>query len=514
MLDALATVQIVSVPSAGNLAFEGRAVKTGQWVSTAYIDRNFLVFTPAADESGSGYASFAFKVSDGTAASTSDYTMTIDVTQVNHPATGKPEIVGAELVGWTLRASTVGIADRNGLPGTFDYQWIRVDGGTETNIAGETSSTYLLSNDDVGKTVKVKVSFTDNGGNAETATSDAIGPVRSRTTGDGSVTVEEDETYTFQASDFGFRVGDSVNFLKLVKLPFAGDILASGNKLSTADTFSETYIAAGSLAFAAAANGNGDPYTSFTFKLFGTTSDSALEAATTFTMVIKVRPVNDPPTGRPTIVGTAEVGLTLTAWTNDIADIDGLPGSFAYGWIRVDGTTEAAIEGATSGTYTPISEDQGKTIKVEVSFTDGDGTAESLTSEATGRVAATMKPTASDGSVTVNEDASYTFEAGDFGFSGVNAGDTLAGVKIVTLPSKGTLELDGAAMMANQSVTKTDIDGNKLAFTPAESGNGVAYASFTFKVNDGTQESPSAYRLTINVTPVNDAATGQHLQSC
>ena len=82
-------MKIVTVPSAGTLAFDGRPVKAGQWVSKAFIDRGFLVFTPAPDEIGSGYASFTFKVSDGTKTSASHYTMTIDVTGVNHPATGK-----------------------------------------------------------------------------------------------------------------------------------------------------------------------------------------------------------------------------------------------------------------------------------------------------------------------------------------------------------------------------------------------------------------------------------------
>ena len=41
------------------------------------------------------------------------------------------------------------------------------------------------------------------------------------------------------------------------------------------------------------------------------------------------------------------------------------------------------IEGATSSTYTVQSSDNGKVIKVRVTFTDDAGNAESLTSEAT-----------------------------------------------------------------------------------------------------------------------------------
>ena len=301
--------------------------------------------------------------------------------------------------------------------------------------------------------------------------------------------------------------------MEVVTLPAAGSLLysASGGfrKLTTSTFLSKSFIKSGGLVFDAAAHGNGEPYTSFNYKLTHENTASSSEQSFAAIMTINVRPANDPPTGRLTILGTAEVGLTLTAWTYDIADADGLPATFDYRWIRVDGVTEEEIEGATSTTYTPTPGDRGKAIKVDVSFTDGDGTAESLTSEATARVVGSTRPTASDGSVTVNEDTSHTFEAGDFGFSGANAGDTLASVKIVSLPSKGSLDLDSTAVTAGALVTKTDIDASKLVFTPAENGNGAPYASFTFKVNDGTHESLSTYRMTIDVTLVSDAATGQ-----
>ena len=52
----------------------------------------------------------------------------------------------------------------DGLSGvTYGYQWIRVDGG-DSDISGETSSTYTLQPADDDKKVKVKVSFRDSGG--------------------------------------------------------------------------------------------------------------------------------------------------------------------------------------------------------------------------------------------------------------------------------------------------------------------------------------------------------------
>ena len=107
----------------------------------------------------------------------------------------------------------------------------------------------------------------------------------------------------------------------------------------------------------------------------------------TYTLTVSVS--NNLATGAPTISGTAQVGQTLTAATSGIMDSDGLatPG-YTYQWIRVDGGTEADISGATSSTYTLVVADQGKTIKVKVSFTDDASNAETLTSPATTTVAA------------------------------------------------------------------------------------------------------------------------------
>ena len=50
---------------------------------------------------------------------------------------------------------------------------MRVDGGTDTDIIGATSQTYVLTSDDVGYTVKVRVKFADDLNNPEEIPSDA-----------------------------------------------------------------------------------------------------------------------------------------------------------------------------------------------------------------------------------------------------------------------------------------------------------------------------------------------------
>ena len=96
----------------------------------------------------------------------------------NTPATGLPTISGTTQVGQTLTADTTGIADADGLSGeTFTYQWVSSDGTTDTDIEKATSSTYKLAAADRGKAIKVRVTFTDDGGNEETLTSAPTEPV-------------------------------------------------------------------------------------------------------------------------------------------------------------------------------------------------------------------------------------------------------------------------------------------------------------------------------------------------
>ena len=93
----------------------------------------------------------------------------------NNDATGTPDITGRALAGQTLTAGTGNVADADGLPNASDFawQWIRVADETDTPIQDATSSTYTLTDDDLGKQVKVVMSFTDSLSGVESLTSDA-----------------------------------------------------------------------------------------------------------------------------------------------------------------------------------------------------------------------------------------------------------------------------------------------------------------------------------------------------
>ena len=106
---------------------------------------------------------------------------------VNHDATGRPVVLASAEGAGILAADTSRIDDANGIPFTgspdafvdyvYSYQWVRVDGMTETDIVGAESANYQPVEADVGKLIKVKVSFTDRHNYSENVTSLPFGPV-------------------------------------------------------------------------------------------------------------------------------------------------------------------------------------------------------------------------------------------------------------------------------------------------------------------------------------------------
>ena len=362
------------------------------------MTENKLTYSPPTNANGTGYASFKFKVNDGTADSASEYFMTINVTAVNDPATGTPTISGTAQVGQILTASTGDIADPDGVPSAFTYQWKRYAADRitfEANI-GTDLMTYTLTASEEGKKVLVEVSFTDNGGSSEgplvsalypSTQSQTVDPNNPPTASDGTVTTVEDTDHTFAAANFNYSDTDSdpLASVKIIELPAAGTgaLTLNGTAITSADlpkTVTATELTGGGLKYAPPANANGTGYASFKFKVNDGTEDSASE----YFMTINVTAVNDPATGAPIISGTAHVGLTLTASTAGIDDVDGLPSAFTYQWKRVDadGTSNPTDIGADSSAYTLTAAEEGKKVLVEVSFTDNGGSSEGPLSSA------------------------------------------------------------------------------------------------------------------------------------
>ena len=104
--------------------------------------------------------------------------------QANSPITGSVGIVGPirvpGRVSWDfqipfdLDGDLQALIDYQGGRGGYEFQWLRVDGATETAITGATSGKYTLTSADVGKKLKFRLSFEDDRGNAESLTGAAF----------------------------------------------------------------------------------------------------------------------------------------------------------------------------------------------------------------------------------------------------------------------------------------------------------------------------------------------------
>ena len=286
----------------------------------------------------------------------------------NTRATGLPTISGTAQVGETLTASISGIDDADGLDNAiFSYQWL----ANGVDIASATSDTYTLVEADVGKAVKVKVSFRDDKNNPETLTSAATAAVEPRpnspATGAPTIsgTVRVGETLTVETS--AIADADGMSGAVFIYQWLADDADIAG---ATSNTYTLVETDVGKAIKVRV--------------IFTDNADNEETLTSEATAAVEPRP-NSPATGAPTISGTAQAGETLTADTDGIEDDDGLADAvFSYQWLA----SGADVAGATSDTYTPVADDVGKAIKVKVSFRDDRNHQESLTSAATAAVTA------------------------------------------------------------------------------------------------------------------------------
>ena len=254
----------------------------------------------------------------------------------------------------------------------------------DTDIAGATDPTYTLAADDLGKTIKVRVSFDDDRTFLETLTSEA------------TATVVTPLTAEFQdAPDKHLGTG-----VFTFVIAFSEPISISYVTLRD-DSLDVTN---GSATKAKRVNGQSDRWeitvepdsdADVTVVLPVTGDCTAQDAVCTRDgtklsnrselTVPGPAAANSPATGAPSISGTAQVDETLTVDTSGIDDANGMSGAvFSYQWLA----DSVDIAGATSDTYTLVEADVGKAVKVRVIFNDDDHNEETLTSPATAAVAA------------------------------------------------------------------------------------------------------------------------------
>ena len=315
-------------------------------------------------------------------------TYNVGTTPANNRATGSPAIGGTPQVDHTLTVDLSNIADADGLTHasyTWLYQWLR----GRSEIRGATDSTYTLGLADEGKTIKVKVSFTDDAHNQESRTSaptEAVAPPpNTLATGDPTIGGTPQVRRTLTVDTSAIEDADGMENAVFRYQWFATKSSTTREIAGETDSTYKLIPADEGHTFHVEVSFTDDRGYSETL------TSAATEA------VAAVAP-NSEPTGLPSISGTPRVGETLTADTSAIDDPDGLENvSYRYQWISsqaviddVTGTSNIVsieIPGETGQTYTLIPDDEGSTFQVKVSFTDDADYEQTLTSAATVAVA-------------------------------------------------------------------------------------------------------------------------------
>ncbi|MEM8682807.1 MAG: chondroitinase-B domain-containing protein [Pseudomonadota bacterium] len=251
---------------------------------------------------------------------------------------GSVTIAGNAVTGETLTAD---VSDFNGISGAITYQWA----GDGANIAGATSSTYVVTTAEVGQTITVTASYTDDAGFSEALTSPPTAAVTVPPNVVGVATISGvptvGETLTANLVDGNGTSGSTLAY----------QWLANGADIAGATT--QTYMIVA-----------GDVNATITVNVSYTDDDGYMEDVTS----AGVGPVSTTASnvvGTIAISGTLVVGETLTA---TVTDPNGTT-TVNYQW-QADGVD---VAGATAETLALTAAELGAVISVSANYTDNDG---------------------------------------------------------------------------------------------------------------------------------------------
>lgn len=546
--DTLAAVRFDTISIFGPLKLNGAGIASGQLVDAADIAAGALTLTPFPNGSGSGYASYTFSVRDqGGAFDATPNGLTFYVTPASDPPAGADKTITLPEDGsYKFILADFGFSDPDvgnsfaslrietlPLAGSLTLNGVAVTAGeliAAADIAGGKFVFLPTPNQNGAGYANFTFSVQDSTGvfdpspNLITLDVTAVNDQPSGT--DKTIATSEDTNYTFAAEDFGYSdlEGHDFTWVRIEDLPHRGSLKLNGIGVTAGQLVSISDVSAGKLVFTPAVDANGVGYTSITFLVrdqLGATDSSPNR------LTFDVTAVNDTPVGSDRVIAFAE-DSSYVMNKADFGFVDADAGdSFsevrietapAAGLLTLNGLAVVAGQIVTVAqldagalVFTPAPNANGNayaswTFSVRDTAGSFDPTANRVTFDV-GSVNDT--PSGTDSTVTLNEDSVYTMRTADFGFTDVDTPDSLNSVRFDTLPTSGTLRLNGVNVTAGQVVFMGDIAADKLVYVPANNQNGTGYAYLTFSVKDNFGSfDPSANSLTFNVTPVNDAPTG------
>ncbi|WCL54134.1 DUF4347 domain-containing protein [Gimibacter soli] len=215
-------------------------------------------------------------------------------------------------------------------------------------------------------------------------------------------------------------------------------------------------------------------------------SDDSGVASVTVTLAVNAGTMTASSGGGVTVTGSGTGSLSLAG---TIADIDTWLNTASN--VQYTGASNAA--GNDAATLTITANDGGNTG----SGGGGNVTLGTVNIDITG---VNDAPTSSGGTASGTAGKSLTFAASNFAFADVDSGDTLASIRIDTLPATGILKLNGVDVTLNQVITAANIA--QLTYT----GDAAGSYTFTYSVNDGTTFAAAPATMTVSLVNAGNLA--------
>ena len=293
----------------------------------------------------------------------------------------------------------------------------------------------------------------------------------------------------------------------LVGTPINSDMKRAGVNLSPNDSFTMQDILDGLITFTPDPNQSGA--FSFTFSL----SDGIATLPNQF-FSLSVNPVNDAPVAQAdTFTGTEDTSVTGNVLANNGNGVDSDPENDP---LSVVAGTYATAQGgsvtiSTNGdfTYTPPQDFNGPDT---FTYTLSDGNSSDTGTVTINLSAVNDAPVVTNNGAAVNEDTTLSLTTGMLSMADVESAPASRTFTLQSLPSQGTLYLNGVALALAAAFTQQDILDGLVTYTPGANSNGTD--SFDFIASDGTASLPSStFNITVNAVndpPVaaNDSFTG------
>ena len=261
-------------------------------------------------------------------------------------------IKGTAEVGNTLSISE-DAADPDGVE-TLSYSWeTSSDGNTWNEVS--TAATYLVETTEEGKSIRAKISYRDGEGFDEVVTTSSTGiPFINSGQSIFSIKGTAEVGNTLSISE------DAADPDGVGTLSYSWETSSDGNtwnEVSTAATYLVETTEEGKSIRAKISYRDGEGFDEVV-----TTSSTGIPSINSGQSIFSIK-------------GTAEVGNTL--FSEDAADPDGV-GTLSYRWeTSSDGNTWNEV--STAATYLVETTEEGKSIRAKISYRDGEGFDEVVT---------------------------------------------------------------------------------------------------------------------------------------